>query len=120
MAANANGTATCDRCEIVLPGYGVINGLVCTDLLNGVIRNLIFCYRNNCRTVMLTGMLAHLGKTGCTHCNAAIPTRGVASAMLASDLHPAADGDVERTMQFCYSNNSRTAFLLPLTQGGTI
>jgi len=122
MAQNADGSATCDRCGIWLEGYGILYGLTCSELSGETVRNLIFCYRNSCRTVLLSGMVNFpqqaTGVISCTHCNLALSARSVSAALLATDILPATAGDVQRIMQFCYRNGSRDAFLLPLTRRG--
>lgn len=115
---NPDGTGTCDRCGITLEGFGVLYGMVSADLTGERIREQIFCYRNQCRTVMLAGMLAFAGSVDCTHCDQRLTARSVTEAMLVTDIQPATRGDVQRTMQFCYSNGSRDAFMQPLTMRG--
>ena len=118
MGQNANGTATCDRCGILLPGYGIINGIVCTDLTRtGAVVGRIFCYRNNCRTIMLTGMLNFPATDfNCVHCNRAVTTRSLEEGMLTAELHPGSEG-VVRSLLFCYANDSRDLFLANVTRG---
>jgi hypothetical protein len=52
---NPDGTTTCDRCGRELPGYGVIHGMICSDLgEDGQITNRIYCYET-CRDAIVEG-----------------------------------------------------------------
>lgn len=109
---NPDGSATCDRCGIWLEGYGVTHGLCCTDLDGETLRELIFCYRNQCRTFVLDGFVNQqiaAGDTACNHCGVDLQIRSISTAMLASDIAPT--GSVDRRLQFCYVNGSRNQFL---------
>ena len=117
MAKNPDGTATCDRCGIWLAGYGVLYGMVCTDLdATGGVRDWIFCYTNNCRSAVLSGMVLYpsddnASRIRCYHCNMRLDTSSVAEAMLTFDLAPATIPATVRTMTFCYINGSRDQLL---------
>jgi hypothetical protein len=108
---NTDGTASCDRCGITLAGFGVLSGLVCVDLDGETVRELIFCYANECRTFVLDGFVNYQqpGPATCTHCGISLGVRSVSTAMLATDVQPT--GDTSRTMQFCYENGSRNQLL---------
>ena len=96
----------CSRCGIDLPGFGVIYGLVVSHLVDGEVEELIFCYVGGCREVVLDGLVNDT--TSPLHCSddgAALPSRSVESALLATDLDP--DGDGARFLQFCYAGGSR-------------
>lgn len=57
MPENPDGTVICDRCGIPLDGYGVIHGMICSDLdENGEIIKRIYCYTNGCRDWILAGV----------------------------------------------------------------
>lgn len=63
MAQNPDGTASCDRCGVNLPGYGVIHGMICSDLNGaGEIIDRIFCYENKCRDAIVKAASAYLTK----------------------------------------------------------
>lgn len=52
-----DGTALCDRCGIELDGYGVIHGMICSDLNEDEeIVYRIYCYINGCRDWILAGV----------------------------------------------------------------
>lgn len=116
MARNGDGTATCDRCGIWLPGYGVLYGLITTDLTDkGQTRSLIFCYTNQCRTLVLEGFVNFPAPPDtpllrCTDDNTALARRGLSEALLAVDMHPGIAEHL-RYMQFCYATGSRDRFL---------
>jgi hypothetical protein len=81
---------------------------------DGVLREWIFCYRNNCRSAMIGQLVRyppHATETRCTECNVLLPDRSVATAMLASDIQPATPGDLVRYLTFCYVNGSRDLVL---------
>lgn len=112
MAQNADGTANCDRCRILLPGFGVIYGMVCNDLNQaGAVVGRIYCYQNNCRSIVMAGLLTNIGPSqnpqlpACSDCGLVLNTRGVAEAMLATDIQPGLD--TPRLLTFCYANGSR-------------
>lgn len=108
MGLNADGSARCDRCGIWLAGYGVIYGMVCSDLdIVGAPRSRIYCYVNNCRGVVLAGMVNHADENRCTDDGTALTARSVSEAMLCTDLRPGADPPTIRQMQFCYATGSR-------------
>lgn len=113
MARNSDGSATCDRCGIWLPGYGVLHGMVCTDLDGPNVRSLIFCYRSNCRSYALGNLLAITppmdGNLRCSHCGVILTARSVAQAMLTQDVQP--NVDTPRALAFCYINHSRDLLL---------
>jgi hypothetical protein len=86
--------------------------MVCTDLTpGGAVRDLIYCYANQCRSVVLDGFLRSLGTDPlrCTDDNTRLNSRAVSDAMLAVDMQPAS-GEA-RLMQFCYATGSRDRFL---------
>jgi hypothetical protein len=103
---NPDGTATCDRCGILLPGFGVLQGMVCASLTGDTVTERIFCYRNGCRTTTLGALVGNTNPNVCTHCAVPISPRAVAYALLASDIDPTVPGGVQRMMQFCYINDS--------------
>lgn len=110
MPINADGTATCDRCRTDVPGYGVLYGLVSTDLdsTGGTVRRL-FCYYHHCRDAALGDLINHQqspdAPLACAACQ--VPLSGVSDAMLCSDI----DGDVVRSFAFCYVNGHRNQLL---------
>lgn len=107
MAENEDD-ATCDRCGLSLPGYGVLFGMLTTDLASGLVRSLIFCYANGCRDALLAG---HLNSTsGCTNCGTALQ-RGLDTALLAVDVDLSTDEDLTRPLAFCYANGCRDLVL---------
>lgn len=123
MAANADGSATCDRCGTVLPGLGVLYGMVTVDLIGEPTpheRSMIFCYVNNCRSVVLTGMIntptLPTEPPACWDCGVSLSVNGIGEALIAADLAPVT-GD-PRTMAFCYVKRSREK-LLANAHGGT-
>lgn len=61
MGINPNGTATCTNCGTVLPGFGVIHGLLVlrVEKTTGKIEQMIFCYVNGCSDKVLRGNLNH-------------------------------------------------------------
>lgn len=60
MGMNADGTATCTRCGRELPAYGVIHGVLASQVSDeGVIENFIFCYEGGCGFEVLDGNLNH-------------------------------------------------------------
>lgn len=115
---NPDGTAICDRCGLLLPGFGVLLGMIAVDLTaEAATRSRIFCYANDCRSAMLAGMVRYPGDpTVCTHCGRPTP-RAVASAVLTFDLDPVDNLQEWRGMGFCYDNGS--AALLWANIGGT-
>jgi hypothetical protein len=59
---NLDGTASCDRCGRQLEGYGVIHGMISSDLgSDGEIINRIFCYET-CRDAIVTAATRYLAK----------------------------------------------------------
>jgi hypothetical protein len=106
---NPDGTSSCDRCGIALDGFGVLYGLVCVDLHGETLRELIFCYANDCRTAVLEGLVNYPQSGVCSHCGLELPVRSVSTAMLTSDILPV--GDTARPLQFCYANGSRNQLL---------
>jgi hypothetical protein len=107
---NEDGTATCGRCRRNLEGFGVLYGLICTDLDgNGEVVDRIFCY--GCRDHILSNMVAYpliMSPPVCTTCQEVLTTRSVSEAMLATDVNP--DGTT-RLMAFCYKNGHRDQIL---------
>jgi hypothetical protein len=98
----------CARCEVELDGYGVIYGMVCTDLdEDGAERGLIVCYVNGCRDLVLDGMVNYTGAGECSTCGTAT-ARALSHAMLASDLDENGFG---RPLIFCYDQGHRDAIL---------
>lgn len=115
MPINENGTANCDRCGTPLDGYGVLYGLISTDLdADGMPVERIYCYVPGCRDAVIDGLVAYpfiSSAPACSTCQVPLPFRGTDNAMLAQDLNP--DGTA-RTLTFCYVNGHRDQFL---TQG---
>ena len=114
MGQNADGSARCDRCGTWLAGFGVLYGMVCTDISStGAVTQRIYCYANNCRSVVLAGLvnqpIATSGQPRCTDCGVPLPERSVEHAMLAADIDPA--GSTMRQLTFCYVNQSRERLL---------
>ena len=112
MSLNGDGTANCDRCGVDLPGFGVIYGLVCSHLTAGTLEELIFCYVNRCRDVVLAGLVNALSNDQTVRCSedgAVLAARSVDVAMLLTDLDPDSDG--ARYLQLCYEYGSRDRLL---------
>ncbi len=110
MTENADGTATCDRCGLGLPGYGVIFGMVISDITG----DLIVCY--NCRPAVLAGLVNHSGtERQCSHCGVEVAARVTPYASLVTDLAPGVDPPTGRQLLFCVVNGSRDLFLARLT-----
>ena len=107
---NADGTATCDRCGIGLPGYGVLHGMVITDVGDsGVILNLIVCY--NCRPIVLDGIMIFDNGNDCNRCGLSTPYRAASFGILITDLAPAIDPPEARYLFFSRENGCRDLLL---------
>lgn len=114
MPANPDGTAVCDRCGTALNGFGVLYGLITSDLdLEGAPRELIFCYTYPCRDAALASMINFPDSLGCATCDVQFAVRGVGEAMMTADLNPDGSG-FSRNLAFCYINGHRDQLL---TQG---
>lgn len=109
---NADGTATCDRCGFTSLGYGVLYGMVVTDLgeATGEIDNLFVCY--SCRPAVLQGLTSfgNTDGTRCSHCGYTVPVRAVSYGLLAADLAPGVTPATQRSLIFCRVNGSATVF----------
>jgi ribosomal protein L37AE/L43A len=116
MGQNANGTATCDRCGVGRAGYGVLYGMVVTDLdeVTQDVNDLFVCY--TCRPTVLEGLLlaGNVGPDQCTHCGLAFPVRAVEYGLLAADIAPGVTPESLRQLFFCQVNGSRALFLARL------
>lgn len=114
MPANPDGTAACDRCGTALDGYGVLYGLITSDLdVESAQRQLIFCYTYPCRDAVLVGLVNFPDSSGCAACDLQFMARGVGEAMMTADLNPDGSG-FARNLAFCYVNGHRNQLL---TQG---
>lgn len=112
---NSDGTATCDRCGIGLPGYGVIHGATISDLsVDDNIVGLIVCY--NCWPAVITDMVTHGDALACNNCGTPQGFRSVVLAALVTDLAPAEDHDA-RYLMFCRANGCRNRLLIHITGG---
>jgi hypothetical protein len=129
VAGNPDGSATCDRCGIWLAGFGVLYGMVCTDIdASGRVRDHIYCYTNQCRTAVLDGLVNYPQTTAtetqkCTHCNRKLDGRSVAEAMLTQDVLPSSNNREARSMAFCYANGGRDLLIAQAgaaTEGGRV
>lgn len=111
MAANPDGTATCDRCSSPIPGYGALYGLITNDLdPAGATRQLLLCYYHDCRSIALQDMvllpLPMNDQSACAVCQ--VPVRGIGDAMLCTDLNY---DDTARVFALCYVNGHRDQLL---------
>lgn len=111
---NPDGTAVCDRCRTHLDGYGVLYGLVTSDIdPAGAARERIYCYTYPCRDAVLDSMINFPDSLGCATCDVQFGARGIGEAMLTVDLNPDESG-LARNLAFCYLNGHRDQLL---TQG---
>ena len=114
MAANPDGTAVCDRCGTALDGFGVLYGLITSDVDPlGVGRERIHCYTYPCRDAALDSLINYPDSEGCATCDIQFAARGVGEAMMTADLNPDGTG-LARNLAFCYINGHRDQLL---TQG---
>ena len=105
----------CARCGEKLPGLGVLNGMVCSDMDDtGKMVELIVCYVNGCRDAVLDGLVLHPRSSGCVVCGGRLTVRGVSEALLTTDLHPNGSG-LSRSLAFCHANGHRDQLLGRIT-----
>jgi hypothetical protein len=100
-----DGSAECDRCAEPLAGYGVLTGLVADNA--GQL--LIFCYVNECRSVV-THELIHFTTAGVCSTTGQSVTRSSGDAIVAADLDPA-DPTSARQLTFCRELGCADQFL---------
>lgn len=116
MAVDSDGRIVCDRCLIRLDGYGVLYGLIATDIdSDGAADDRIYCYQDGCRDVAIAGLDLYPNQIvppRCTTCLVDLPALSPAYGMICADLDPAT-GD-SRRMAFCDVNGHHLQFL---TQG---
>ena len=112
---NPDGTATCDRCGIGLPGYGVINGAVISDTSpTGDMVGLIVCY--TCWPVVISDLVSYGDPLACNNCGTPQGFRSVTLAALVTDLAPSLDHSA-RYLMFCRANGCRNRLLVHITGG---
>jgi hypothetical protein len=99
-----DGTATCDRCGVSLPGYGILYGLVVDA---GTL--MIFCYVNDCRSIITSGLINYTTPGVCS--NTGQPVILVSSeALVCADLDPV-DPTQMRRLAFCRALGCADKFL---------
>ena len=107
MPANPDGTAACDRCGTYLDGYGVLYGLITSDIDPlGAARERIYCYTYPCRDAVLDTLIVFPDSAGCATCDVQFAARGTGEAMMTADLNPDGSG-LSRNLAFCYINGHR-------------
>lgn len=102
MATNEDGTATCDRCGVLLSGAGVGTGLLGTSIHpdTGELVDWLFCYVNECRSAVTYDLVNFTGEGVCS-CDATPVVRTPSEALVCSDLDPL-DPTTIRPLTFCY------------------
>lgn len=103
-----DGSTFCDGCQAVLAGYGVLYGMVLSNVEGEGLVERIYCYGNGCRDRVLGDRVRFDVTDRCSTCGAVTP-RSVAVAALSVDLNPDPNNNGQRFATFCHANGCAAA-----------